>query len=205
MTSSFAPLAHFSIPTERLHISYLEPGNLSHSAFLRHLWNTDEFIEAEGNVGLDTVEKAGEFITNKVQGDYKKRGYGQMLVSLKPYSGASLAESKSIGIVSLMKGDGENAYTAPDVGYTILPQENGKGYATEAAIGLIAYAKREFGVEGVFGFCDQKDKRSQRVMEKIGMEYRGKRHLKVFGGAHSAVYSLPGMGDLKDYGIEDDV
>ncbi|OQE13553.1 hypothetical protein PENFLA_c046G09019 [Penicillium flavigenum] len=204
MTSIFMP-AHFSIPTQRLHISYLEPGNLSHSTFLHHLWNTDEFIEAEGNTGLDTQEKIDEFITNKVQSNYKKNGYGQMLVSLKPHPGASLAESKPIGIVSLMKGNGENAYTAPDVGYTILPQENRKGYATEAAIGLIAYAKRELGVEGVFGFCAQNDKRSRRVLEKIGMEFRGERHLKIFGGVHSAVYALPGMEDLKDYGIEDDV
>ncbi|KAJ5181322.1 Acyl-CoA N-acyltransferase [Penicillium cf. griseofulvum] len=194
---------HFSIPTERLHISYLEPGNHSHSTFLHHIWNTDEFLMAEGNIGIDTPEKADKFITNKVQPTYKKNGYGQMLVSLKPYPEASLAESKPIGIVSLMKGDGENAYTAPDVGYTILPEGNGKGYATEAAIGLIAYAKREFGVNEVFGFCDHDNKRSRRVLEKIGMEFRGERHLKYFGGAHSAVYALPGMEDLKNYGIED--
>ncbi|KAJ6171913.1 Acyl-CoA N-acyltransferase [Penicillium chermesinum] len=204
MSSIFTPPEHFSIPTERLHISYLAPGNNSHSSFLHHIWNTEEFVKSQGETGLDTVEKAAEFITNRVQSDYGRNRYGQMLVSLKPYPTASLLESTPIGIVSLMKGDGKDAYTAPDIGYTILPEENGKGYATEAAAGLIAYAQNELGVECVLGFCDHEDRRSQRVLEKIGMELQGKRHLKFFGRAYSAVYAFPGVEDLRKYGIHDD-
>ncbi|KAE8383140.1 putative GNAT family acetyltransferase [Aspergillus bertholletiae] len=205
MTAIFTPPSDFCIPTERLHISYLEPGNPSHSAFLHHLWNTDDFRQSEGDTGINTPDKAGEFIARKVQRDYNRNRYGQMLVSLRPYPQASLAESRPIGIVSLMKGEAPKAYTAPDVGYTILPEESGKGYATEAAIGLIAYARRELGVEGVFGFCSWTDQRSRRVLEKIGLELRGERRLKVFGGAHSAVYAFPGMEeDLRVYGIDND-
>lgn len=205
MTTAFTPPPNFSIPTKRLHISYLEPGNSSHSTFLYHVWNTEDFIQAEGDTGLNTPEKADEFIANNVQNDYNRNRHGQMLVSLKPYPQASLAESKPIVIVSLMKAESPNRYTAPDVGYTILPEESGKGYATEAAIGLIGYARRELGVKGVFGFCSWKNQRSQRVLEKIGLEFRGERRLKFFGGAHSAVYALPGMEkDLKFYGIDDD-
>lgn len=205
MTTTFKPPPDFSISTERLHISYLQPGNQTHSAFLHHVWNTEDFIQAEGNTGLNTPEKAGEFIASKVQSDYNRNKHGQMLVSLKPFPEASLAESKPIGIVSLMKGKPPNAYAAPDVGYTILPEESSKGYATEAAIGLINYARMELYVDGVFGFCSWKDQRSRRVLEKIGLEFRGERHLKLFGGARSAVYALPGMEqDLKVYGIDDE-
>lgn len=205
MASAFKTTPQFSIPTERLHISYLEPNNTSHSTFLHHIWNTEEFIKSEGPTGLDTIEKAGDFINNKVQGDYNRNSYGQMLVSLKSHRDASLIESRPIGIVSLMKGSEENAYKAPDIGYTILPEESGRGYATEAAVGLIAYAQKELGVKAVFGFCGHNDQRSRRVLEKIGMEFRGDRRLKYFGGAHSAIYALPGIGDLKSYGIDDDV
>ncbi|KAH8700974.1 putative GNAT family acetyltransferase [Talaromyces proteolyticus] len=205
MATTFNAPPNFTIPTERLHISYLESGNTAHSTFLHHLWNTEDFIQAEGNTGLDTPEKTAKFIAGKVQSDYSRNRYGQMLVSLKPHPQASLEESKPIGIVSLMKGEPPNAYTAPDVGYTILPEESGKGYATEAAIGLIDYARKELGADGVFGFCSAKDKRSQRVLEKVGLEFRGERHLKIFGGAHSAVYALKGMAeDLKAYGIDDE-
>ena len=109
-----------------------------------------------------------------------------------------------IGTVSLMKREPPNGYSVPDVGYAILPEESGRGYATEAAAGLIEYARRELGVEGVAGFCGKDDMRSRRVLEKIGMEFRGERQLKAFGGKESAVYCWPGMSaDLKVYGIDD--
>jgi RimJ/RimL family protein N-acetyltransferase len=104
-----------------------------------------------------------------------------------------------------MKGEPPNAYLRPDIGYTILPDQSGKGYATEAAAALLEYAQRSLGIDGVFGFCDKNNKRSTRVLEKIGLEYRGQRKLKVFGGSESVVYALKGMDqDLKVYGVDDD-
>jgi RimJ/RimL family protein N-acetyltransferase len=195
MATDFSPPPTFSIPTERLHISYFQPGNSEHSTFLARLWS---------NSGIDTPEKADQFIKTRIQADYNRNKYGQLLVSLKLSPNASVAESKLIGVVSLMKGEPPNAYLQPDIGYSIVPEENGKGYATEAAIGLLDYARQELGVEGVFGFCGKNDSRSRRVLEKIGLEFRGEKKLRVFGGADSAVYALPGMDqDLRVYGIDD--
>lgn len=200
----FSPQPTFSIPTERLHISYFQPDNSSHSAFLARLWNTDDFIQSCGKTRIDTPEKAAEFLRNQVQEGYNRNGYHQFLVSLKPYEGAALEESRLIGIVSLMKGEPPNAYLRPDIGYAILPEESGQGYATEAAIGLLNYARHELGVDEVFGFCGKDDLRSQRVLQKIGMEFRGVKKLRVFGGKESAVYALLGMDeDLRVYGIDD--
>jgi RimJ/RimL family protein N-acetyltransferase len=93
-------------------------------------------------------------------------------------------------------------YLAPDIGYTILPEESGKGYATEAAKGLLEYASGELDIHGAFGFCAATDMRSRRVLEKIGMDYRGVAALSVFGGKESAVYTLPGMEkDLAVYNL----
>lgn len=204
MATNFTPPPLFSIPTKRLHISYIEPGNPDHSAFIVRLWNTEHFIESCGKTGIDTPEKADNFIKNRVQADYKRNKFGQFLVSLKPHPDASLSESKLIGMVSLMKGEPPNAYACPDIGYTILPEENGKGYATEAALGLLDYARRELGVQEVFGFCEANNARSRHVLEKLGLEFRGERKLRVFGGALSAVYALPGMNsNLTVYGIDD--
>jgi RimJ/RimL family protein N-acetyltransferase len=103
-----------------------------------------------------------------------------------------------------MKGEPPNAYSAPDIGYTILPEESGKGYATEASIGLLGYARRELGIKDVVGFCGHDDARSARVLQKIGLQFRGNRKLRIFGGAHSAVYAWPEMSqDLTVYGIDD--
>ncbi|KOS42996.1 hypothetical protein ACN38_g6108 [Penicillium nordicum] len=111
---------------------------------------------------------------------------------------------KPIGIVSLLRGiPPDPHYLAPDIGFTILPEEGRKGYATEAAKALMEYANKTLGVDAVFGFCSPANQRSRGALEKLGMEFRGVKPLKVFGGKESAVYALPGMDeDLSVYNVD---
>ncbi|CAG7939314.1 unnamed protein product [Penicillium olsonii] len=205
--SSSAPFTAsptFAIPSKRLYISYFSPDSPEHCAFLVKLWNTEEFIKTSGRTGIDTPEKASNFLRNRVHADYARNNYGIFLVSLKPNENATLSESTPIGTVSLMKGDSPDSYLAPDIGYAILPEETGKGYATEAAVALLEYARKELGVDSAFGFCAWDDRHSARVLEKIGFEFRGERKLSVFGGKESAVYVLPAMSqDLAVYNLYD--
>jgi len=93
-------------------------------------------------------------------------------------------------------------YTAPDIGFAVLPEHSGKGYAAEAAKGVLEWAKGHLGIEAVFGFCDPLNQRSRRVLEKIGMDVRGITELRVFGEKTTAIYVLPGMSqDLAIYGL----
>ncbi len=73
----------------------------------------------------------------------------------------------------------------------------GKGYATEAARALMDYALANWGVEGILAIAVPWNAASRRVMEKLGMEYRGTFNLKNY--APAVVYALPGMKDLKEY------
>lgn len=192
-----------SIETERLHISCFHPASPDHSTFLVRLWNTDDFIQSCGRTSIDTPEKAARYLQNRVLNDYNRNKYGMFLISLKPKENASLAESKLIGTVSLMKGEPPNAYEVPDIGYAILPEESDQGYATEASARLLDYARLNLGITEVFGFSGVGDTRSQRVLQKSGMEFRGEKKLQVFGGKDSAVYALPGMNkDLSVYGVD---
>ncbi|KAJ6131189.1 hypothetical protein N7523_001649 [Penicillium sp. IBT 18751x] len=184
----------FRISTSRLHITPFDPTNQIHCKFLVQLWNTDDFINSNGRTGIDTPEKASSFIQNRVIPSYARNRHGMFLVSLH--------DGRHIGMVSLMKGSPPDAhYTAPDVGYTILPEESGKGYATEAGKGILEYAEKDLGIESAFGFCAAEDMRSRRVLEKIGLVFRGVGDLVVFGGKRSAVYALPSMGDLEVYNL----
>lgn len=93
-------------------------------------------------------------------------------------------------------------YPAPDLGFAILPEYSGKGYATEAAKGLIDWVHSYHGIEAVFGFCDPSNQRSRKVLQNSGMIFKGIAELRVFGGKRSAVYALPTMGDdLSIYGL----
>ncbi|ANW19371.1 GNAT family N-acetyltransferase [Streptomyces clavuligerus] len=58
------------------------------------------------------------------------------------------------------------------IGYSLIPAERGRGYATEALRGLLAHA-RESGVRRVEGDAGHDNAASQRVMRAAGMERIG--------------------------------
>jgi aminoglycoside 6'-N-acetyltransferase len=55
------------------------------------------------------------------------------------------------------------------VGYTIAPASQGKGYATEAIVALVAYAFDALGAEVVRAYASAENVASLRVAEKAGM------------------------------------
>jgi RimJ/RimL family protein N-acetyltransferase len=193
----------FAISTPRLYISHWIATNPAHCAFLVELWNSPLFVELNGPSPVTTPAQAQELITSRFAPNFARNGYGQYLVSLKPSPGASLADSKPIGAVSLIRGEPPNAYKVPDVGFAVVSEAAGKGYAPEAARYLIEYAQKELGVEGVLGMCDPSNARSRRALEKSGLQDRGVHKLIVFGGVMGSVYALPGMVNLREYGIEE--
>jgi len=49
------------------------------------------------------------------------------------------------------------------------PDEWGKGYASEAARRVLAFAFEELDAHRVIAFCDAENRASERVMQKLGM------------------------------------
>jgi RimJ/RimL family protein N-acetyltransferase len=193
---------NFYIETPNLFLSYFIPTNSAHCTFLVALYNSPLFIEMEGKTAIVDEEKARERIGGKFIDDHKRWGYGQYLVSLKADATTKFSEAKPIGSVCLTKGTDADSLPIPDIGFCILPEMNGRGYATEGAKGLLDYVKREKGIHEVFGFTDPKNVGSQRVMEKLGMEDQGIKKLFMFGGVSGHVFTLPGMKTAKEYGFE---
>lgn len=190
---------NFIIETPHLHLTHFLPTSQAHCAFLVQLYNSPRFIAAEGKTGITTEGAAQERIQRRFVAEYERNGYGTYLVSLKP-TGSSPAQP--IGTVSLNKGDSLDALPVPDVGFAIVPEMNGKGYATEAANALLVWAAQVLGVTEVLGLCNPDNKASRRILEKLGFEYRGVRKLKPFGGFEGAVYAKPEMKDLEEYGFD---
>ncbi|KAK0228707.1 GNAT family acetyltransferase [Armillaria fumosa] len=178
---------NFRIETSRLYISYCLPSSPAHCAFLVELYNSPSFIATCGPTGIITAEQAKTFIENRFVATHARHGHGQYLVSLKE-------TSEPVGIVSLMKGDSpEESYSAPDVGFAMLPEVCGK---------LLDYASEVLSIKEVFGFTDAKNIASRRVLEKLGLKDRGVLPLRVFGSVPSSVYASPSIVDLKVYGVE---
>jgi RimJ/RimL family protein N-acetyltransferase len=195
------PAEDWHLDTDRLRISRLRPTS-DHAHFVNELYNSPLFLAGQGATGIDTDEKALKMITGFVESLFVKQNHGIYLVSLRNGPGAT--EETRIGTVSVMKGE---AFTVPDIGFALLPQYTGKGYAQEAGRGMMAYAMQDkemggLGYDGVFGFTSATNAQSRKACESLGLEFRGIYPLAVFGGGKSAVYALKDMDkDLRKYGV----
>ena len=56
-----------------------------------------------------------------------------------------------------------------EIGWMVHPDEWGKGYASEAARRVLAFAFSELDAHRVIAFCDAENRASERVMQKLGM------------------------------------
>lgn len=62
-----------------------------------------------------------------------------------------------------------------EVGYHVAKNYRGQGYATEALLALIQFAKTEKNLDKIYGICVSDNVASKRVLEKCGFkkEYEG--------------------------------
>jgi RimJ/RimL family protein N-acetyltransferase len=79
------------------------------------------------------------------------------------------------------------------VGYAIHPDYQGRGFATEATLGLIEFGFLSLGLERIVAQCDTRNSASCRVMEKAGMTRVGTHlnHCEIKGRlTHSFEYGI---------------
>jgi RimJ/RimL family protein N-acetyltransferase len=72
-----------------------------------------------------------------------------------------------VGDVGLSPADDEPGVIK--IGYTMAPEFQGKGFATEAVGALVAYAFETLGADVVRAYANANNRASIRVAEKIGM------------------------------------
>ncbi|MEM7512649.1 MAG: GNAT family N-acetyltransferase [Bacteroidota bacterium] len=86
----------------------------------------------------------------------------------------TLSENRFIGFIG-MKRVGFEAFFTPcvEIGWRLDKAYWGKGYATEGALRCLKFAFEELGEEAVYSFTALQNKRSERVMQKIGMHKAG--------------------------------
>lgn len=76
-----------------------------------------------------------------------------------------------IGSTFLVDVDFEHRHA--ELGYWIVPEEHGNGYATEAADLCLEYAFDELGLHRVWARTHENNEPSIRVLEKLGFEREG--------------------------------
>lgn len=125
---------------------------------------------------LNADEKAMEYFLKKlsyeetlefyhrIQKEFATCGYGLYAVERKE-------DQLFMGYVGL-HGVTFNLDIVPavEIGWRLLPEFWNQGYATEAASACLDYAVKELGLNELYSFTSIPNKRSERVMQKIGMK-----------------------------------
>ncbi len=107
-----------------------------------------------------TDDEAKEVIINIILPQYKNN-LGRWATHLKE-------NNEFIGWCGLKLVKGEI-----DLGYRLLPSVWGKGYATEAAQATLQYGHQDLHLEKIIAHAHIDNIASQKVLEKIGMQFVG--------------------------------
>lgn len=160
--------------TERLHLRRLA---VDDAAFIFELVNDPSWLRFIGDRNVRNLEDAKNYILKGPVASYAKHGFGLWLVELK-------ADGTPLGICGLLQRD-----TLPDVdiGFALLPQFCGQGYAVEAGLATMAYGRTTVGLKRIVAITSPDNESSIRILDKLGLRFErmirpnpNDRELKMF-------------------------
>lgn len=144
--------------TERL---LLRPTSVDDAAFVLELLNSPKWIQNIGDRKVHSLEAASDYVRTKMLPQLETLGFGNYTLIRK-------TDNAKMGTSGLYNRDGLEGV---DIGFAMLPEFEGKGYASEAASKLMQLAKEEFNLSKVSGITLQTNKASQRLLEKLGLTF----------------------------------
>ncbi|MDA8686265.1 GNAT family N-acetyltransferase [Robiginitalea sp.] len=148
------------ITTPRLAIRPIEQ---SDAAFMQRLVNTDGWLRFIGDRNVHSVNDAEGYISKILD---TPNFY---------YNVVELNDSRvPIGVVSFIYREG---YDFPDLGFALLPECCGQGYAEEAARGYLEYLMQNETLTKILGIVNSDNIHSIRLLEKLGFVLESQREL----------------------------
>ena len=145
--------------TERLIVRTLTPGD---AAFMCRLLNEPAWIENIGDRGVRTPAEAEGYIREKLVPSYATHGYGM-------YALETRADRGTIGICGLVRRD---ALPGPDLGFALLSEWWGRGFAFEGASAVLAHARETLRLPPLLAITTPGNTRSGKLLEKLGFEFQ---------------------------------
>jgi [ribosomal protein S5]-alanine N-acetyltransferase len=163
------------LETARLRLREMAEADVHDVYLLNSSPNVMQYLGAERI--LSSLEEALEFLRVRIFPQYQKYGIGRWAVILKD-------NDLFIGWCGLKYDPAANEY---DLGYRFIENYWGKGYATEAARGVIEYCRQHLIGKRIVGTALIENIASIRILEKIGMQFE---RLQGESDGTVAVYSL---------------
>ncbi|MCC6726698.1 MAG: GNAT family N-acetyltransferase [Saprospiraceae bacterium] len=170
------PIGAMVLETDRMYLCEISPLD---APFLLELLNTPDWVRNIGDRGVKTLEEARQYAIQRMFLYYRKNGFGFYLMKRK-------VDGAALGMCGLVKRDFLDDI---DIGYALLPQFYGCGYAIEAAKAVVGFAKTHLRLEKLAAITLESNKPSIKLLEKLGLKFEKKFHapedeeeLMLFGG-----------------------
>lgn len=148
------------ISTERLVLRRFRPADAETLAAYR---SAPEVARYQSWEAPYPVEKARYAVESMVAADPEQPGWFQWAIELT-------AERAHIGDVGVNLHD--NLMQA-EIGYTLAPERQGHGYATEAVRAVLDHLFRVRGLHRVSAECDARNIASARLLDRVGFTREG--------------------------------
>lgn len=146
------------LTTDRLLINEI---TLDDAAFMLELMNDKDWIKNIGDRGIRTIEDAEEYIRSRFLKTYSESDLG--------FYGLVLKNSHQIiGVAGLIDRDGIDDV---DIGYGILPEFRGKGYAFEATKAVYDYGYNKLKLKKIVAIVNPENPSSINLLSKLGLEF----------------------------------
>ncbi len=165
--------APFIAETARLQLREV---GLADTAFLHRLLNEPSWLDNIGDRGVHSLADAAGYIRKQIRGPYERWGYGMYLAQLK-------ADATPIGLCGLVKRD---FLDHPDLGFALLPDHVGRGYAAEAAGRIIAEAATRWRVAQLYAITKPQNVRSVSLLRRL--DFHRERSCPLPQGAEIDLY-----------------
>ena len=146
------------IVTERLTLREVTHDD---AAFILELLNTPKFIKYIGDRDVRSIEDALRYIDERYLASYRDNGYGL-------YGVVENASGKLSGACGFVRRD---ALPGPDIGFSFLPEFEGKGYGFEAATAVMEYGRDVLGFDEVFAITSLDNDASEKLLTKLGFTF----------------------------------
>jgi len=144
------------LETDRL---ILREFNLTDSEFILKLVNAPSWLQFIGDKNVHSLADAEMYLEEGPMKSYEENGFGLWLVSIKD-------DSTPIGICGLIN---RPTLEDIDIGFALLPEYEGFGYAYEVASATQEYGTNTLDISKIIAITDPTNTSSIKLLKKLGL------------------------------------
>lgn len=115
-----------------------------------------------GNRGVNSLLDAATYIDNAIK-HFETHGYGLFAIEDR-------LTGKALGMCGLIN---RGLFSAPDLGFALVPEGRGKGLAFEACEAVIQFAREQLEVDYLTAMTHVDNTDSQKLLKRLGFVRQG--------------------------------